>query len=169
MRLTERSVTRHKWIALLVFRGVKNREVFAAASRDGFTAARKTSNDPRPSGPLLSFWLVKTPSRTVKIDARTVSESVACFPERTKQRSSHATRRVCHGRNACVTRVARKATLGLSGARTAKLNGRTGLARSRDFRSARVSSRPRLRMTLHHVMVQSARYGVQQHRHLDRL
>jgi hypothetical protein len=32
---------------LLVFRGVQNREVSPAASMDGFTPARTTSNDPR--------------------------------------------------------------------------------------------------------------------------
>ena len=38
---------RHKWIALLVFQGVRNKEVSPEASMDGFTASWKTSNDPR--------------------------------------------------------------------------------------------------------------------------
>jgi hypothetical protein len=43
----------HKWIALLVFQGVRNREVSPEAAMDGFTASWKTSNDPPPSGSLL--------------------------------------------------------------------------------------------------------------------
>jgi hypothetical protein len=39
----------HSGGSILVFRSVKNREVFPAASMDGFTAVRKTSNDPRPA------------------------------------------------------------------------------------------------------------------------
>jgi hypothetical protein len=36
---------------LLVLRGVKNTDVFLEASMDGFTASRRTSNDPRPTAP----------------------------------------------------------------------------------------------------------------------
>jgi hypothetical protein len=47
-----------------------------------------------------------------------------------------------HGHNACVTRVARMATLGLSGARNAQLNGRPGLARSRECGAQWVNGGP---------------------------
>ncbi len=75
---------------LLVFRGVQTRDGLPAASMDGSTAARKTSNDPPSLGAPFS---PSRPMRPTIHQVRTSSESLISFSGREK-----------HGRGACAER-----------------------------------------------------------------